>query len=55
MGGPIYAAPKIAAPPEPGFPADYAATYQEVLNFRKSADHDLDWIRVLDDPVARHH
>ena len=52
MDGPIDA-PPIDARPEPGFPVDYAATYQEVRNCRKSADHDLDWIRVLADPVAR--
>ncbi len=35
------------------FPADYAATYQEVRDCRGSADHDLRLIRVLADPAAR--
>jgi hypothetical protein len=37
---------------EPVFPADYAATYQEVRDCRGSADHDLGQIRVLADPAA---
>lgn len=37
----------------PAFPADYAATYQEVRDCRGSADHDLGQIRVLADPAAR--
>lgn len=36
----------------PGFPADYATTYQEVRDCRSSADHDLGQIRVLADPAA---
>jgi hypothetical protein len=34
------------------FPADYAASYVEVRGCRKSADHELDFVRVLADPVA---
>lgn len=36
----------------PLFPEDYAATYQEVRNCRKSGDHDLNYIRVLASPDA---
>ena len=35
------------APAEPLFPADYAATFQEVRSCRRSADHDLFYVRVL--------
>lgn len=43
-----------AAPGEraPIFPADYAASYQEVRGCRKSADHDLHHVRVLASPEA---
>jgi hypothetical protein len=34
------------------FPADYADTYTEVRNCRRSSDHDLHYIRVLADPDA---
>ena len=34
------------------FPADYVASYTEVRDCRKSADHDLHNIRVLADPIA---
>lgn len=34
------------------FPADYAATYQEVRNCRNSIEHDLMRIRVLASPEA---
>jgi hypothetical protein len=34
------------------FPADYAATYQQVRNCRNSLDHDLHRIRVLASPEA---
>jgi hypothetical protein len=34
------------------FPADYADSYQEVRNCRKSGDHDLNNVRVLADPAA---
>ena len=34
------------------FPADYAATYTEVRDCRRSGDHDLRFIRVLVDPAA---
>lgn len=34
------------------FPADYAATYQEVRNCRASLDHDLMRIRVVASPDA---
>ncbi len=37
---------------DPLFPADYRATYTEVRNCRQSADHDLNMVRVLADPVA---
>ena len=37
---------------EPVFPADYAASYQEVRGCRSSTDHDLHRIRVLADPAA---
>jgi hypothetical protein len=36
----------------PSFPADYAASYVEVRDCRKSADHELEFIRVLADPAA---
>jgi len=36
----------------PSFPADYAASYVEVRGCRKSADHELDFVRVLADPAA---
>jgi hypothetical protein len=43
-------------PPSPAvqaaFPADYAASYVEVRNCRKSGDHELDFVRVLTDPAA---
>jgi hypothetical protein len=42
--------------PKPGgtalFPADYAASYVEVRDCRKSGDHELAWVRVLADPAA---
>jgi hypothetical protein len=37
---------------EPRFPDDYADTYTEVRDCRRSADHDLHYIRVLADPDA---
>jgi hypothetical protein len=37
---------------EPVFPADYAATYQEVRDCRQSTEHDFRYIRVLADPAA---
>lgn len=37
---------------EPRFPSNYASTYTEVRNCRRSADHDLHYIRVLADPDA---
>lgn len=37
---------------EPLFPADYASSYTEVRGCRRSADHDLHYIRVLADPEA---
>ena len=36
----------------PMFPENYAATYQEVRNCRRSLDHDLMTIRVLASPDA---
>jgi hypothetical protein len=38
--------------PAPAFPADYAASYVEVRSCRKSADHELELVRVLADPDA---
>lgn len=38
--------------PPPLFPADYAATYEEVRDCRQSGDHDLNIIRILADPAA---
>jgi hypothetical protein len=38
--------------PAPVFPADYAATYVEVRDCRRSADHDLHYIRILAAPDA---
>lgn len=38
--------------PQPGFPADYASTYVEVRDCRKSGDHDLSFVRMLADPRA---
>lgn len=43
------------AEPEPTaaiFPADYQDSYVEVRGCRKSADHELEHIRVLTDPAA---
>lgn len=37
---------------EPLFPEDFAATYQEVRNCRRSGDHDLNYIRILASPDA---
>jgi hypothetical protein len=34
------------------FPRDYASTYQEVRDCRRSPDHDLNYIRVLASPDA---
>jgi hypothetical protein len=36
----------------PLFPDDYAATYQQVRDCRRSTEHDLNFIRVLADPDA---
>jgi hypothetical protein len=36
----------------PSFPADYGASYVEVRDCRKSADHELEFIRVLADSMA---
>jgi hypothetical protein len=36
----------------PVFPQDYASTYQEVRDCRRSPDHDLNYIRVLASPEA---
>ncbi len=41
-----------ASAPAPIFPADYAASYVEVRGCRKSADHELQFIRVLAEPAA---
>jgi hypothetical protein len=40
------------SPTAPVFPADYASTYVEVRNCRRSPDHDLSYIRVLASPDA---
>lgn len=45
----VDAAPD-APPVDPAFPANYAATYQQVRDCRKSGDHDLNFIRVLAAP-----
>jgi hypothetical protein len=37
---------------EPVVPETYASTYLEVRDCRRSADHDLEYIRVLADPAA---
>lgn len=34
------------------FPADYADSFTQVRNCRKSGDHELDFVRVLVDPSA---
>ena len=34
------------------FPADYAASFEEVRDCRRSSDHDLNYVRVLADPAA---
>ncbi len=39
-------------PAAPDFPADYATSYVEVRDCRRSGDHDLHWIRVLAEPEA---
>jgi hypothetical protein len=38
--------------PAPSFAEDYEASYVEVRDCRKSADHELEYIRVLADPMA---
>jgi hypothetical protein len=38
--------------PAPSFPADYASSYVEVRGCRKSADHELEFVRVLADASA---
>lgn len=38
--------------PVPLFPADYASTYTEVRDCRRSGDHELNFIRILADPSA---
>ena len=47
----LCACPGEPAPPEV-FPADYAASYVEVRDCRRSGDHDLNYIRVLADPAS---
>lgn len=37
---------------EPLFPADYAASYVEVRDCRRSGDHDLNYVRILADQAA---
>jgi hypothetical protein len=39
--------------PPPLFPESYRESYQEVRDCRRSADHDLEYIRVLASPEAR--
>jgi hypothetical protein len=41
-----------SASPSPIFPADYADSYVEVRSCRKSADHELEQVRVLVDAEA---
>jgi hypothetical protein len=38
--------------PEPLLPADYATTFVEVRDCRRSSDHDLRQIRIVADPAA---
>jgi hypothetical protein len=38
---------------EVAFPADYADSYVEVRDCRKSADHELEFVRILADSSAR--
>ena len=38
--------------PPAAFPADYADSYVEVRGCRRSADHELEFVRVLADPAA---
>lgn len=45
-------APEDGPGPAPVFPEDYVATFQEVRDCRRSADHDLLWVRVLANAVA---
>lgn len=40
------------SPAEPVFPADYAASYVEVRDCRRSPEHELAFIRVLASPDA---
>ena len=42
-------APDAESPP---FPANYADSYVEVRDCRKSGDHDLSFVRILADPRA---
>lgn len=37
---------------DPGFPEDYAASYVEVRDCRRSGDHELHYIRILADPAS---
>ncbi|HVJ16981.1 MAG TPA: cytochrome P460 family protein [Polyangiaceae bacterium] len=52
----VLAACSASDPPTPEdsplFSADYAASFVEVRGCRKSADHELEFIRVLADPAA---
>ncbi|HVJ18533.1 MAG TPA: cytochrome P460 family protein [Polyangiaceae bacterium] len=52
----VLAACSASDPPaqedSPLFPADYADSYVEVRGCRRSADHELEFIRVLADPDA---
>jgi hypothetical protein len=45
-------APEPEANATAAFPVDYADSYVEVRGCRKSADHELEHIRVLADPAA---
>ncbi len=44
--------PEAAPAATPAFPADYADSYVEVRGCRKSADHELEFVRVLANPSA---
>jgi hypothetical protein len=35
---------------QPDFPANYASSYEEVRDCRRSGDHDLNYVRILTDP-----
>lgn len=42
-----------SAPPDAVFAADWESVYEEVRDCRRSADHDLRYVRIFVDDVAR--